>query len=387
MVLVDVNNDSRMDIIATSTQTTVFLNSGALPRFAARQGLTLGVPAAIVHPASARLLDIDASSTLDIVGLSQGASGYTLAKASGSGSGTFASATTQTSTTIGRTAVADIDNDNNADLVVIGQTITDRAIETYLAGSGSLVPAGPRVIATYDIQSVDIVDIDGNGFRDVMIATRGAFPAYLSDVTYYPGIGLGRFGPGVTIWSGTSMLSSAVGDLDGNMKPDLVVHYYASSSYHEEIRLGAGGGTFGQPATVSSTNPDFPIERFSIRDIDRDGKRDLVGIGGSELMVRLGNGDGTVGASIRSVAPRSTYNDVQFADFDGDSHLDLAIPGQGAVVLSLGNGDGTFRPPLSYESADNAFSISVGDVDKDGRLDILVSNGFDKVSVLRGRCL
>ena len=83
------------------------------------------------------------------------------------------------------------------------------------------------------------------------------------------------------------------------------------------------------------------------------------------------------------------------ADLDGDGHVDLALGEnvlglKNSLTVLLGVGDGTFGAASSYPSNPLVGSIAAGDVDKDGLLDLVVSNyGFGNdlastATVMRG---
>jgi hypothetical protein len=84
----------------------------------------------------------------------------------------------------------------------------------------------------------------------------------------------------------------------------------------------------------------------------------------------------------------SRPSSVVTADLNGDGTPDLIVANQcqptwncaggtelGVLSVLLGNGDGTFQSPVTYSTAGyNAYTVSVGDLNHDGVLDIVVAN-------------
>ncbi len=85
---------------------------------------------------------------------------------------------------------------------------------------------------------------------------------------------------------------------------------------------------------------------------------------------------------------------VALADLNGDHKTDVVVAnygvepnGDSTVGVLLGKADGTFRPVVAYDTgAPNSFSVAVGDLNGDGKLDVVLGNAgiSNSVSVLLG---
>jgi subtilase family serine protease/pimeloyl-ACP methyl ester carboxylesterase len=120
--------------------------------------------------------------------------------------------------------------------------------------------------------SVAIGDLNGDGKPD--LAVRGGVYAGTGNISILLGTGTGSFGSAMNFGIGTVVypnpLSVAIGDLNGDGKPDLATDVYSNTV---SILLGTGTGSFGLPTNFTvEMNP----VSIAIGDLNGDGKPDLV---------------------------------------------------------------------------------------------------------------
>ncbi len=208
-------------------------------------------------------------------------------------------------------------------------------------------------------------DVNADGHLDYVSVYGAGISVLLGD-------GTGRFGAPVNTAVRTSPAALAVGDVNGDGRPDVVTANPASNNV--SIYLGNGDGRFTSLASVRIfTSP----QSVALGDVNGDGKLDLAtaNINANTVTVLLGDGAG--GFPTRAEYPVGTSPSfVALADLTGDGKVDVAVgnAGSGTVGVLAGNGSGGFSAAASYP-ASNPRTLGFGDLNGDGRTDIVSAGG------------
>jgi hypothetical protein len=320
----------------------------------------------------------------------------------GSNTGTFTNGSNPTvGNNPGSVALADVDGDGDLDLLAAnialsgpgtvsvrlnGGDATGSNTGTFSGGSDPGVGNQPR--------SVAVGDVDGDGDLDLLTANYGSGTVSVrlngGDAT---GSNTGTFSGGSDPGVGSQPLSVAVGDVDGDGDLDLLTANYGSGTV--SVRLNGGDATGSNTGTFSGgSDPGVGTSPRSVAvgDVDGDGDLDLLTAnytGAGTVSVRLNGGDNT-GSNTGGFAAGSEVSvgnqprSVTLGDVDGDGDLDLLtandINFSGTVSVRLNGGNasgsntGTFAGGSEVGVGSNPDNVAVGDVDGDGDLDLLTAN-------------
>lgn len=387
LTVADFNNDGDLDVAAVDASgghVGVGLGTGD-GRFADGEQISLGSVQALWIAAGTVTHDgnVDLTAGLDN-------DSTVSALLTGRGDGSFAKATHWVVGADGLTT-ADFNTDGRSDLLTyVTSGSVGRAYVSLAAGGGfraARLTRGPL--------SRDLVDVNGDGVIDKVSGTTGVLHGtFRSQVMVQLGVGEGTFGRVILSHVRNETVFSKIADIDvadinGDGVPDVVGGFdnFDASPNNLFWTLGRGDGSF-RPATLSDvgdTNAD--VTALAASDVNGDGNIDIVANDQSELVARLGRGNGTFAQPLRSGNGSRNDRSVLVADFTGDGIVDVVTTVQtgtedvaaGQIRLQKGAGDGTFTLNQFRVVDSNLASGTQADLNGDGRPDIVTAGtgGFD----------
>jgi hypothetical protein len=263
--------------------------------------------------------------------------------------------------------VADLDGDGTADLAA---TIENQDVVVIMPGcGGGVFGEGVRLATGRGPAGLAIVDVNADGKLDLAVSNWKD-----NTVSILTGTGGGAFSPKVDYPVETEPLTLVAGDFDGDGHPDLAVACWTASATDVLTMLrNRGDGTFVQLATYEVAEEPRSL---ATGDLGGDGRDELAVAGwGSTPVAVFSWGSG--GDVTRQSIGEDT-NSVVIGDLNGDGHRDLAWSTGLGVKVALNRGDGTFAPAADYEAGPvticPSVGLTMGDVSGDGKPELLVLN-------------
>jgi hypothetical protein len=252
----------------------------------------------------------------------------------------------------------------------------------------------PRTIQGLDVA---IVDLNGDGRPEIIGSNTSIYPntiTVLRNATT-PG-NPPNFLPAGNFPTGTYPYGIATGDLDGDGKPDVAVANanLSSGSSVSVFRNSSIGDTIILDTTGIYATGNGTLKVF-IADIDLDGKPDLVTNNSNTYTASIFRNTTTAIGNITfapkvDIAVGTANPDLAVGDIDGDGKPDLAALNASninnmAVLRNVSTpGIISFAPILNFSTVMSPLDIKMGDLNGDGKLDVVVTNfGGKNLSIFK----
>ncbi len=298
----------------------------------------------------------------------------------------------------GEVQLGDLDGDGDLDIILETGAIWKNR------GDGSFV-AAPAAWPEASSDLIVLGDLDADGDPDLVRAwtdnTAEDFNDWTRHVFLYRNDGSGSFshydaGLQGLHTEGFRVIAIAVGDLNGDRLPDLVVRppFPSFAAGHEtSIWINQGGGQFKDSdlRLVPANRQTFGGAGLRINDIDGDGDLDLLMPSNEESFVWRNNGQGGFERTSQTF-PGRDIEAITMGDFDSDGDLDvLALQDVENVfsdVLLHNDGNGVFEIEAAQLASDRSARSVLADFDGQGSIDLLLGgrDAFDAL-LLNGSVL
>ena len=331
----------------------------ALDRCVLGPGATPRVVGAPAGPADARLVASEGPGGMVVVAIGAGGAAVIDAR---SGALTTITSPPPPPGTIAALVAGDLDGDCDDDVIV---ATTGAAPQIWIRDRGTFVAAG--TIGTSVVTAIALADVDRDGDIDAVLGAAGTLELWRND-------GGGTFTRDAAALSGGGKVSSisalALGDVDGDGNPDLIV---GQAGAPLAAWLGEPGGTGSflyAPGVLPAVALD--VERLTFADADLDFDPDLaVAVRDAPMRLYIDR-DGRLEdqSFVRLPPPAPTVHAIAIGGWDDGCEPDAVVAADAGAPTLRGQPGGTFAGDAPAPAATDVVMV---DIDDDGDLDALLA--------------
>ncbi|MCK5798206.1 MAG: VCBS repeat-containing protein, partial [Deltaproteobacteria bacterium] len=275
-------------------------------------------------------------------------------------------------------AIGDIDGDGKLDVVQVGRGLrySEPSTVNVFDATGKPLPGWPKTYANLIFHPPTLADLDGDGRSEIIVQIghwppKGTIEVLASDATLL-----------LPMWSydldSYPLAATAVGDVDGDGKLDVA---YLTK---EKVSVRAADGTMLEGFPVDAAMKREYTGALVLADLDGDGKLDIIycsteaGDGGKgvKLHALTAKGKSLAGfpmtltdLDVPSPAPPS------IGDLDGDGKLEIVVPIRGIGVVVVAADGSLVGKPMGDKNQVDATVVLV-DLDGDGKLELITDRNL-----------
>lgn len=344
------------------------------------------------NPRSIAITDLNGDGKADVFETNQGDSTATIFRNTGSpGNISFANTMVVLGLSPYGVATGDFNGDGKPDVVVSNFNSGNASSISILknTSTGNSISFARRIDLPTGNGSttVNVADMNVDGKPDVIVSTgnSGILSVFLNNST---GDSV-SFAPKVD-FSNLNHAEIAVGDLDADGKPDVVLANFSAGSM-SILRNTSTAGNLSLAAPINYTAGANPVGA-AIGDFNGDGKPDIAVANNGSSTVSVFKNLSTTGniafADKTDYVTGTNPRGISAGDLNGDNKPEIVIPtnspGAASVFRNISSGDTlAFGNRVDYVVGNDPTSAAIGDLDGDGYADLTVGNNYSLISVFK----
>ncbi|MDI1315890.1 T9SS type A sorting domain-containing protein [Flavobacterium sp.] len=272
-------------------------------------------------------------------------------------------------------AIGDMNNDGLND-VVLGtssySSTNDWKILVFLQNTnGTLSPyTDYSYMPAGHAPTMDIADLNQDGLKDVVIAADNTICIFYQNSN-------GTLNPMTTISTSQLVSSLKCADINNDSKTDFAVAFI-DSNYVSTYIQGTAGNFTAQNYPLPNT---MSIDELEIGDINNDSKKDIVCVSVSPSGIYSLKQNATNGFNTSVYTTILGITGIDIGDLNGDGKTDVAYTKYGNTPLSKigllyqNTSSQLYNSAIELSAYDGAELIEIADLNNDGKNEIIVAHG------------
>jgi len=281
-------------------------------------------------------------------------------------------------------AAADIDATGGVDLIVVGEESSAGNLSAMIQTNAPQQPLSNPIVLPNDIGSardLAVADLNNDNLPDLAVVDRSGAGS-IAVLLQHPAAA-GVFFPPSRLAIGQLPTAVAIGDLNGDGRPDLAATTQDSSRRSGKISL-----FFASAATPGQFLPrvDLPVDSgptdIAIVDLNGDGRLDLMLADELANRIVVLPQNSLQAGSFDTPVPFSTGSSpdtIAVGDLNGDGRSDVVtanlFSSSVSVLLQSPVTAGVLLPAVNHSIGGAAWDVAIGDVNGDSRPDIAIAAG------------
>jgi len=284
---------------------------------------------------------------------------------------------------------ADFNNDNLVDFIGVERLLINGNLEGKLifykqtaSGFEKIIIADNEPLMIMEIQTADM---DNDNDMDLVVNYTG------NEIWLYRNEGLGTFEAPILLANTAEYYGFDINDFNNDGFSDIYLLHANNLIGQNTIVLNDAMGGFLEEEILEEIDVVLYSDEFVVSsgDFNTDGFNDVVLASGADrITIQMNNGNGLSFTETQTLSEMFKVTELLTTDIDLDGDIDIitVFRGYGKIIWFENDGNGTFLPanPIFHDPSLNGLKfLSLADIDNDNVLDIVWADIFSPIAYLK----